>query len=156
VFDLVEQGSLSSASRRIVPMTAFARSRRSINRGSARSGQGIVEFALASTIFLMIVLGTIDFGRAIFLAAELRNAVREGTAVGRVQPANTTAIRSAVVNHGTGNGIPSGNVTVSCTGSCSTGGTITVSASIGFQAVTQSLLGIAPITMSASSTVDIE
>ena len=137
-------------------MTAFARPRRSIVRDTASPGQGIVEFALASTIFLMIVLGTIDFGRAIFLAAELRNAVREGTAVGRLQPTNTTAIKSAVVNHGTGNGIPSGSVTVSCTGGCTTGGTITVSASVGFQAVTQDLLGISPITMSASSTVDIE
>ena len=137
-------------------MTAFARPRRSIHRNAARPGQGIVEFALASTIFLLIVLGTIDFGRSIFLAAELRNAVREGTAVGRIQPTNTSAIKSAVVAHGTGNNIPSGNVSVSCTGGCTTGGTITVSASIGFQAVTQDLLGISPITMNASSTVDIE
>lgn len=137
-------------------MTAIARLPHSNSRNEARPGQGIVEFALACTIFLVVVLGTIDFGRAIFLAAELRNAVREGTVVGRVQPTNTSAIKSAVVNHGTGNAISSGSVMVSCTGGCTTGGTITVSASVGFQAVTQSLLGIAPVTMSASSTVDIE
>jgi Flp pilus assembly protein TadG len=119
-------------------------------------GQGIVEFGLASTLFLLIVLGTIDFGRAIFLAAELHNAVREGTAVGRITPTNTSAIKTAVTSHGLGNGMTASNVTVSCSGTCKTGETVTVQASVNFQAVTQDFLGISPITISSSATVNIE
>src|SRR5215213_9601955 len=110
-------------------------------------GQGIVEFGLASTLFLLIILGTIDFGRAIFLAAELHNAVREGTAVGRISPTNSAAIKSAVTGHGLGNGLTASDVTVSCSGTCKTGETVTVQASVGFQAVTQAFLGISPITI---------
>lgn len=120
------------------------------------SGQGIVEFALASTVFLLIVLGTIDFGRAIYLSAELHNAVREGTAVGRLQPTNTAAIRDAVVKYAIGNGLDPGRVTVSCDGGCTTGNTLTVRASTDFQAITQTFLGIPAFTMSSSATVDIE
>lgn len=119
-------------------------------------GQGIVEFALASTMFLTIVLGTIDFGRAIFIAAELHNAVREGTAVGRLKPTDTAAIKAAVTGHGVGSGLSASNVTVTCSSGCTTGNTITVQASVGFQAVAQSFLGIAPFTINSSSTVEIE
>ena len=47
-------------------------------------GQAIVEFAFASIIFLLIVFGTIDFGRAIFIAGDLHNAAREGARYGKV------------------------------------------------------------------------
>lgn len=126
------------------------------SRDDGRPGQAIIEFAFAGTIFLLIVLGTIDFGRAIFLAAELHNAVREGTAVGRLQPSNEAAIVTAVVDHATGNGLVSDDVDVTCTGGCMTGGTITVEATVDFQAVTQSFLGISPFEIRSSATVDIE
>lgn len=119
-------------------------------------GQGIVEFALASTVFLVLVLGTIDVGRAIFLAAELHNAVREGAAVGRLRPTDTAAITAAVVAHASGNGLTANAVAVECAGGCATGGTLTVRASAEFQAVAQSLFGIPPFTIDSAATVDIE
>jgi Flp pilus assembly protein TadG len=136
------------------PITLVPRIRTRYPR--ALPGQGMVEFALAGTLFLMVVLGTLDLGHAVFRAAELHNAVREGAAVGRLRPTDTTAIKAAVVGHGGGNGLTASAVTVACAGGCATGGTITVSASSGFTAVTQALLGIAPITLNASATVDIE
>ena len=39
-----------------------------------RAGRAIVEFGIASLLFLTIIFGTIDFGRAIFISAEIRNA----------------------------------------------------------------------------------
>lgn len=130
--------------------------RHRFRRDTALPGQGVVEFALASMVFLLIVFGTIDFGRAIFISAELHNAVREGTKVGRLDPTNTAAIKTAVVDHASGSGLTPGAVTVSCDGTCTTGNKITVSASVEFQAVTQGFLGISPITLRSSSSVDIE
>ena len=36
-------------------------------RTGERSGQAIVEFAFVSVAFFMIVFGTIDFGRAVYM-----------------------------------------------------------------------------------------
>lgn len=126
------------------------------NRGWVRPGQAIVEFALASMIFLMIVFGTIDFGRAIFMTAELHNAAREGARYGKINPAQTSQIQSVTVDKAVGTGLTTGGVGVSCTGACKSGDTLTVTTQLQFQAVTQQLLGIGPITLKSSSTVDIE
>ncbi len=70
------------------------RSGRSIGT-RAGVGQATVEFAIVSIIFLMIVLGTIDFGRAIYMYSELTNSVREGARYAQVAPTATSAIKSA-------------------------------------------------------------
>ena len=135
------------------------RRRAPLARGSAtphHSGQAIVEFALASLLFLTIVFGTIDFGRAIFVSAELRNAAREGARYGKIHPTNTGAIKSETVKYAVGTGLTSGGVGVSCTGSCKADDKVTVTATVGFTAITQSILGIGPLTLSSSSTARIE
>ena len=121
-----------------------------------KPGQAIVEFALASLVFLMIVFGTIDFGRAIFTAVTLHNAVREGARYGKVNPTQTGTIQTKVTEQVSKTGSSVSSVTVSCSSGCTSGNSMTVSASIPFQAITQQLLGISPFTMSSSSTVDIE
>lgn len=40
-------------------------------------GQGLVEFALALPIFLLVLFGLIDVGRGVFAANSLNNAARE-------------------------------------------------------------------------------
>lgn len=122
----------------------------------AKPGQAIVEFALASLVFLMIVFGTIDLGRAVFTAVTLHNAVREGARYGKVNPTQTGSIQSVVSNSVSKTGSSTSSVSVSCGGGCTSGNTMTVSASISFQAITQNLLGISPFTLSSSSKVDIE
>ena len=124
-------------------------------RESVRPGQAMVEFAFASIIFLMIVFGTIDFGRAIFMAADLHNAAREGARYGKINPTQTAAIRTKTVDKAVGTGLTAGNVGVVCS-PCTSGSTLTVTTQVQFQAVTQQLLGIGPITLKSSSTVDIE
>jgi len=125
-------------------------------RMADRPGQAIVEFALASLVFLMMVFGTIDFGRAIFMSAEIHNAARDAARYGKINPSQTAQIRTVAVDKAVGTGLTTGGVTVSCTGACKTGDTLTVTTQIQFQAVTQQLLGIGPITLNSSSTVDIE
>src|SRR5512147_2128183 len=49
-------------------------------------GQGLVEFALVLPLLLLIVMGVIDFGRALFTygqaSSQLREALRQAAAIG--------------------------------------------------------------------------
>jgi Flp pilus assembly protein TadG len=135
---------------------SIRRERRTRVCPAATGGQASIEFALASVVFFLIVLGTIDFGRAIFIASDLRNAVREGARVGKIQPSSAAVIRGTVVDFARGTGVTADGVTVTCSGSCATGAELTVSAEVGFRAVAQQLLGIDPITLRARTTVWVE
>jgi Flp pilus assembly protein TadG len=55
-----------------------------MNKKRIFSGQTLVEFALILPIFLLLVLGFFDLGRAVFYYSSLSNAVREGTRDGVV------------------------------------------------------------------------
>ncbi len=60
-------------------------------------GQALVETALALTVFLLLVMGIFDFGRAIFAYNSLSNAAREAARVGAVSGGTVTDIcRTAV------------------------------------------------------------
>jgi Flp pilus assembly protein TadG len=41
-------------------------------------GQGLVEFALVVPLFFLLLLGTVEFGRAVYTIEMLNNAAREG------------------------------------------------------------------------------
>jgi Flp pilus assembly protein TadG len=56
-------------------------------RRQALSGQSVVEFSLVSLVLLLIVFGTIDLGRAVFVRSMLTNAVREAARNGSIYPA---------------------------------------------------------------------
>jgi Flp pilus assembly protein TadG len=124
--------------------------------GSRKSGQATVEFAVASMVFLFLLFGTIDFGRAIFVMADLHNAVREGSRYGSMKPTDAAGMKSAVVAKAGATGLTTAGVTATCDGGCTTGGTVTVAASVDFTAITQSLLGIPALTLHATSTADIQ
>lgn len=143
-------------------------------------GQATVEFAIVSIFLLLTVLGTIDFGRAIFLKSELEAAVREAAREARTvtarpgqvgPPCDTVAnvVKQRVryqknpdEGGGCGEGehprpgLQSATATYTCSPSCSSGGKLTVTATLPFQAVTQEFLGISPLTLTASATVTLE
>ena len=118
-----------------------------------RSGQAMVEFALASILFMTVVLGAIDFGRAIYIDSQLTNAVREGARYAQVAPTDSNGIRLEVIHKGSGLGLKSGDVVVSCSpNNCTTGNDITVRANLRFSFITQEFLGIGSFTMHAQAT----
>lgn len=53
-------------------------------RGARARGQSMVEFALILPIFLLLVFGAVDLGRAVFYQSLLDNAVRDGARLGIV------------------------------------------------------------------------
>jgi Flp pilus assembly protein TadG len=55
-------------------------------------GQSLVEVAISLPIILLILLGTIDFGMALFTYVVLRDAAQEGALYGSLDPGNTAEI----------------------------------------------------------------
>ncbi|MCU0486390.1 MAG: pilus assembly protein, partial [Anaerolineales bacterium] len=55
-------------------------------------GQGLVEFALAITLLLFMLAGTIDLGRAFFTYMAMRDAAQEGASFAIINAMNGTAI----------------------------------------------------------------
>ena len=130
-------------------------------RTRERSGQALVEFALVSMAFLMLVFGTIDFGRVIYMYSQLQNSVREGARYGKMNPAATTAIEEVVIDSASSLNLRPDDISISCTGGCYPGcADVTVEATGYFDLFTARLLGISkedlPIPLRSSATVTAE
>src|SRR5256885_13209599 len=71
-----------------------------------RAGQSMVEFAVLAPIFFLLLLGTIDLGRAVYTYNAISNAAREGAraAVPYDSPLPTTASVVAAVQSKLGGG----------------------------------------------------
>ena len=57
-----------------------------------RSGQSLVELAISLPVILIILIGTVDFGMALFSYAILRDAAQEGALYGSFNPSNDEQI----------------------------------------------------------------
>ena len=61
-------------------------------------GQSLVEFAITLPILVLLLLGTVDFGMALFSYSMLRDAAQEGAFYGSFNPANTEEIENRARN----------------------------------------------------------
>jgi Flp pilus assembly protein TadG len=76
-----------------------------------RRGQTLVEFALILPIFLLVLIGIFDFGRAVYSYNTISNAAREAVRLAIVDQ-NVTAITNEAVDRASSVGIDSSDVTV--------------------------------------------
>lgn len=60
-------------------------------------GQSLVEFSVSMVILLILFTGVVDFGWAFFTMVSLNDAAQEGAAYAAICPAQTTNIRSRVL-----------------------------------------------------------
>lgn len=60
--------------------------------------QSLVELAISLPVFLLLLLGTVDFGMAIFSYAILRDAAQEGALYGSINPGNKAEIENRARN----------------------------------------------------------
>jgi Flp pilus assembly protein TadG len=103
---------------------------------SARRGAAAVELAVVAPVLFTLILGIVEFGRAMMVLELLDNAARAGARVGALSGSDTAAITSAVTTNLTNSGVTSTSVAVLVNGSsanantASTGDTITVSVSV--------------------------
>lgn len=61
-------------------------------------GQSLVELAISLPIILLILLGSVDFGMALFSYAILRDAAQEGALYGSFNPTNRAEIENRARN----------------------------------------------------------
>ncbi len=78
---------------------------KALRRGSplarAEGGASLVEFAAVLPLLLLMVLGTIDFGRLAYMYIEVHNAARAGAAYGaqnHITASNNTGMQTAATN----------------------------------------------------------
>jgi len=69
-----------------------------------RNGPGLVEFALVFPIFIMLLLGVFDIGRAVFAYNEITNAAREGVRIAIVNQ-DPAAIQDRIVSQTSGTNV---------------------------------------------------
>lgn len=74
-------------------------------------GQAAVEFALIVPVFVLLLLGIFDLGRAVYASSTLNNAAREGTRQGIVDQ-TAAHIRSRAAGHAVALGLADANVQV--------------------------------------------
>lgn len=63
-----------------------------------RDGTALVETALVLPIFFMVVLGIIEFGRAMMVAQLLNNGAREGARIAIMTGSTNAAVETAVLD----------------------------------------------------------
>ena len=105
-------------------------------RERSERGAVAVEFAILLPLLLMLVLGTIEFGRAYNAQITLTNAARDGVRVMAIAN-DPTAAKTAAKNAASGvsTAIPTSDVTLS-TETCSTGSQVTLTISYNLSTIT--------------------
>jgi Flp pilus assembly protein TadG len=101
-----------------------------------RRGAAVTEFAIVAPVFFMMVIGFIEFGRALMVQQVLINASRVGARMATTTGATSSAVQDAVEDYTAGVAVPGVTVAVSPNPSSATAGTaITVTASVPFENV---------------------
>ena len=138
-------------------------------RGDRRSrGQALVEFALAITVFLLLIMAIVDFGRGIYMYNGVSQAAREIARTTSVHPgaplgASTNASDTLTVQRRL---VPAlDDPTFSCistetfavvTRACVPGDLVRVEITASFEPLTPLLGAFGPFDLKGSSTVEIQ
>jgi hypothetical protein len=102
-----------------------------------RRAAAAVEFALVAPVFLMLVLGMIEYGRMVMVQQVITNASREGARAAVLDGATTSEVTATVTSYLTSGSISGATVTVSPNppSNAEFGDPVTVSVSIPFSQV---------------------
>jgi Flp pilus assembly protein TadG len=105
-------------------------------RQTARRGVAVTEFAIVAPIFFLMVVGFIEFGRALMVQQVLVNAARVGARQASTTGATLSQVETAVEEYAEGVAVPGVHVAVSPDpGGAVAGTTITVTTSVDFDEV---------------------
>jgi Flp pilus assembly protein TadG len=107
-----------------------------LRRHVLRRAAAATEFAIVAPVFFLMVIGFIEFGRALMVQQVLVNASRVGARMASTTGATTSAVQSAVQDYTTGVAVPGVSVSVSPNPATASAGTvITVTAAVPFSSV---------------------
>jgi Flp pilus assembly protein TadG len=87
-----------------------------LQRNQKRRGAAMVEMALVLPIFVTVVLGIVEFGRAMMVAQMCTNAAREGVRLAVLDSSTNAEVEQAVKDLMVSSaGVSAGNVTATIT-----------------------------------------
>jgi Flp pilus assembly protein TadG len=96
----------------------------------------VTEFAIVAPIFLLMIVGFIEFGRALMVQQVLINAARVGARQASTTGSTLSEVETAVEDYAAGLAVSGVNVSVSPNpGTATAGTTMTVSTSVDFDEV---------------------
>jgi Flp pilus assembly protein TadG len=105
-------------------------------RRTPRLGAAVTEFAIVAPVFFMMVIGFLEFGRAMMVQQVLINASRVGAREAITTAATTTSVQTIVENYTEGVAVPGVTVTVSPNpATANPGDIVTVTTSVPFGTV---------------------
>ena len=105
-------------------------------RSQCRRGAAVTEFAVVAPVFFLMVVGFLEFGRALMVQQVLINASRVGARQAITTSATTGDVESVVQDYAAGVAVPGVSVNVSPDpASANPGDTITVTTSVAFSDV---------------------
>lgn len=78
-----------------------------------RRGASAVEFAIVAPVFMLIVLGIVEFGRMVMVQQVITNAAREGARISVLDSATTGRVTARVNDYLAAASLPNATVTVS-------------------------------------------
>ena len=93
-------------------------------------GQTITEFALILPIFILVLVGIVDFGRAVYASSTIQNAAREAVRVAIVDQ-NVTVIEMEAIEHAVALGVDGADVDVNFLDADFTSGDCTTTPNVG-------------------------
>lgn len=102
-----------------------------------QQGQSLVEFALLVPMLVVILFGTVEFGRLWMTMNVLTGAAREGARVAAVTAPNTAQVQTAVNNVLTGANITGATVTVAGPNAANS---VTVTVRINYRVLTGTII----------------
>jgi Flp pilus assembly protein TadG len=101
-----------------------------------RRGTAAVEFAAVLPLFVLLMMGTIEFGRMVMVQQILTNAAREGARTAILGGSSVSAAEQRVQDYLTGAGLPTASVSVTPDpATAQAGEAITVSVQLSFESV---------------------
>jgi Flp pilus assembly protein TadG len=102
-----------------------------------RRGIALVEFALVAPVFFLMVLGIIEFGRAMMVQSLLTGASQQGARAGALTNAQSSDVTTSVNNYLSSAGVTGATtaVTPSPPSSASPGQDVTVTVSIPYSQI---------------------
>ena len=80
--------------------------------GARGRGQATIEFAIGLTMFLVLLVGAVDLGRAVWVWNTMAHGAREAARYGSSPTRTSTQIRDYAISRAIGVGLTSGEVTV--------------------------------------------
>lgn len=101
-----------------------------------RRGAAATEFAIVAPVFFLMIIGFIEFGRALMVQQVLINASRVGARMASTTGATTGGVQAAVQSYTSSVAVPGVSVSVSPDPASATAGSvITVTATVPFDSV---------------------